>query len=250
MNTRRSTAVGKRPSREALLAVAFASTVLLTVGACTSGASNGRPAPRTTKTAVAVYGFTKRDLGAKPPPGPPLSDADAEAARQAQADQEWATLVAQNPSAIRPAVQLVAYASGKALSFALVECVKNAGYTATLAKGGTGWTSSGPTSTTAPIPEDQATSYAVAVYVCSVQHSNRAAPPRTPAELHYLYTYLTKDLEACWTHFGFTLDTTSPSQDEFVASKGDWFPARSGRGLISEAQVERACPVRNPLLGG
>lgn len=226
-----------------------ASIVLLTVAGCTSGTSSGHAAPRSTKTAVPVEGFTEPDLGAKPPPGPPLSDAEAETARQARADKDWATLVAQHHSAIRPAVKLVAYASGNALSSVLVQCVKRAGYNAALARGGKGWTSSGPTSTTVSIPEDQATAYAVALYVCSVQHSDRPAPPRTTAELRYLYSYLTQDLEACWTHFGFTLDTATPSQDEFVAIKGEWFPARSGPGLISEDQVERACPVRNPLMG-
>lgn len=247
MNARRWTAVIKRPSRVAALTVAVASVVLLTAAGCTSGTRSGHATPRSTRTTVAVDGFTTPDLGSKPPPGPPVSAAEAEIARQSQADKEWATLLAQHPSAIRPTVQLVAYASGKALSSALVECVRNAGYTATLAKGGKGWTSSGATSTTVPIPEDLATAYAVALYVCSVQHSSRPAPPRTPAELRFLYTYLTKDLGACWTHFGFTLDAATPSQDDFVASNGDWFPARSGRGLISEAQVERACPVGSPL---
>ena len=247
MIRRRSTAVAKRSSRGAVLVVSLASIVLLTVAGCTSEKSSGHPTSRSTRTAVAVEGFIKPDSGAKPLPGSPLSDAEAETARQAKADQEWATLAAQHPTDIRPAIQLVAYASGRALFSALVECVRNAGYTATLARGGKGWTSSGATSTTVLIPEEQATAYAVALYVCSVQHSDRPAPPRTSAELRYLYTYLTKDLEACWTHFGFALDTVTPSQDEFVAIKGDWFPARSGRGLITEAQVEWTCPVRNLL---
>lgn len=247
MNARQPTATRRSLAHTFTLAKAVAVIVLITVTGCTSGASSDHPASKSTKTSVAVNGFTKPDLGPKPRPAPPLSDAEADTIHQEQADQQWATLVEQHPSAIRPAVQLVAYASGKALSTAMVKCVTTAGYTANLAEGGNGWDSSGPSSESASIPEEQTAAYAVAIYVCSVQHSARPAPPRTSAELRYLYNYLTKDLAACWTHFGYTLDTAPPTRDEFVAISRRWFPMRSGPGLISEAKLQQACPTRSPL---
>ncbi|MBC7762591.1 MAG: hypothetical protein H7201_12525 [Candidatus Saccharibacteria bacterium] len=195
----------------------------------------------------AIDRFAVPDLGAKPAPAAPLTDAEAEPARLAEADRQWADLVALHPSAVRPTVDLIAYGTGTPLFAASVQCMKQAGYHAALSQEGNGWESSGPTVESGDIPEDQATAYAVASYVCSVQHSGRPEPPYTQDELRYVYRYLDEYLVPCWTHYGFTVRTSPPGLDAFLASHGAWFPQRSGSGSIGETEIDTACPARSPL---
>ncbi|QNE47799.1 hypothetical protein F1C58_13440 [Glaciihabitans sp. INWT7] len=230
-----------------LSVVAASVMVTLALSGCASVGAGAHLPKAASSSTPATDRFTAPDLGAKPAPAAPLTDAEAETAHLAEADREWADLVAVHPSAVRPAVALIAYDTGTPLFAASVQCMTQAGYHAALAPEGNGWESSGPTVESGDVPEDDATAYAVASYVCAVQHSSRPEPPYTPDELRYVYRYLDQYLVPCWTHYGFTVRTGAPGLDAYLASHGAWYPQRSGSGSISETEINTACPVRTPL---
>ncbi|MFF2495997.1 hypothetical protein [Agromyces sp. NPDC058064] len=106
------------------LALSVASLALMT--ACATPPPSGATAAPT-ESAAAIVSIEMPELAPYPEPAPPLTEAESEAKRLADADQRWQGVLASFPDAVRPAVEFEGYVTDQNRVDVLRACYEAAG---------------------------------------------------------------------------------------------------------------------------
>ncbi|SIN87183.1 hypothetical protein [Agromyces cerinus] len=224
--------------------VAVAALVMLAaMTGCTSasaGADEATATPEPTDAAAQVVTIPMPEF-APWPAGDPFTEADVEAARLAEADRGWQTVLATYPDAVRPEVAFEAYVTDENRVDVTRACFEAAGLP--IDEGRTGPDPDGPvvsigTSTTT-VEE------AIALYSCRVAHpEKRTSAPPNAEQLGWIYDYLTEYYGPCLAENAIDV-APAPPRDEFVAKwpEQGWFPSND-RAMYDpewDAALEEAC---------
>ncbi|QAY72778.1 hypothetical protein ET445_04910 [Agromyces protaetiae] len=230
------------------LALPVAALALLTLTSCASPSANadaaggGDSAPQTPDSSSAFVSIAMPDLAPYPEGDPPLSDAESEARRLETADQRWQGVLAQYPSAVRPADPFAGYLDGEERFDPLKQCLEAAGVQVDIgyssdpdAPPSVGWS----TSTEAQ---------AIAAFTCDLTHPVRitAAGP-TKTQLGWIYDYLEAFYGPCLEANGIEVEPP-PGRDVWVEVYPGyvWFPSVGNDPRILEPggdlALRKACP--------
>jgi hypothetical protein len=179
-----------------------------------------------------------------PEPPPPLSEAEATAALQQQADEAWDFVASRYPEAVRPDVAKVRYVSGDEWAQVMVDCLQEQGIDAELSEDG-GYGTQGT--------EAQALAHDLAQYVCNVQYPTdpSLAQPLTPDEIAFIYDYYIQVQVPCLVNEGYEVEP-APSREVFADTYGTaemWSPYNSvspGAGPAEWRRINEACPQGLP----
>ncbi|WP_430646727.1 hypothetical protein [Agromyces sp. GXS1127] len=162
------------------------------------------------------------DLDAVPAPAPPLTAAESETARLADADAQWAALLITYPDAVRPADPFEAYITDADRLEVRRACYDAAGLQ--IEEGRAATDPDGPVVSVSAITANEAE--AIAAWTCETSHPiERTAAGPTAAELGWIYDYLVAYSAPCLAANGFDNPPPAP-RDEWVAKWPDyvWFP--------------------------
>ncbi|WP_157416531.1 hypothetical protein [Agromyces allii] len=242
-----------RPDRRRLgvagcLALAAASVSLLTSCATPSTAAEPSAPPPTPSTpaevAASIVTIEMPDLAPYPEPDPPLSEAESEARRVADADAQWQGVLATYPDAVRPADPFAGYLTEEERKPLLRSCVEAAGITIDEghsldpdAPPSIGWS----TNTEAEM---------VAAYACQMMHPTKITQPSAnDAQLGWIYDYMVAFYAPCYEANGIAVPPP-PGRDVWVETYPGyvWFPSYFDdprfRDMTFELEtaIRTACP--------
>ena len=198
----------------AVLLVALAGCTLVAPGTPVSTQTATTPAPHAIDPSAVVAA-----LGPAPRWSPPTPERTDDIIARG-IDFYWGFAASRYPDAARPEVAEIARAEGTSPEQAA--CLAAA--------------PSGPRES------------AIASYVCHAQYPVVPAGLITEAQAGYLYDYWTDFVFPCFAENGFSMPTSPPARDAFVAEwpYQDWWPAPEPREPVSDddrAAFEQRCPT-------
>lgn len=187
---------------------------------------NRTPAPLISIFAVLLMvGLPGCSGNVRPPILPNYSAADLDAQTAADNQRALDGLLGGFPDAEVPEVAQVRLVTLEEWPFAIAECLSAQGFLATAIDGGL----------SAGAPAGQEMPYAIAYYVCSVEHpiNPRQMVPLVDDQIRYLYDYYTQVMTPCLEAEGYQVPDP-PSLQTFMSSygqPGSWAPYT----LVAEA---------------
>jgi hypothetical protein len=204
----------------------------------TAPISSPSPAPAGTQVEekVAVE-YPMPDLGPSPTPVP-LSEDERRALTLGYEDQDWQTVVARYPDAVRPEVRFDGYTDGSSRIDALETCYEASGVPVERGTDEDG-------NLAAINDRSGSKEQAVAGFACRSALPSTPSPPPTDAMLGYIYDYLTQFLAPCYEANGME-NPPPPSRADFIANfpNQNWWPAGPWDGSWAEGHsVDDACPM-------
>ncbi|WP_157427110.1 hypothetical protein [Agromyces salentinus] len=232
------------------LALAAASVILLSSCAAVTTASGpaGSSAPPTPTTpsevAASLVTIDVPELAPYPDPSPPLTEAESEAKRVADADAQWQGLLSTYPNAVRPPDPFAGYLTEEERKEPLRACLEAAGVAIDEGRSlnpddppSIGWSTSTEAQT-------------IAAFTCSATHPTkitRSGP--NDAELGWIYDYMVAFFAPCYEANGIDVPPP-PGREVWVETWPGyvWFPSYHEdprfRDMTFELEtaIREACP--------
>ncbi len=184
------------------------------------------------------------DLAPYPEPDPPLTDAESEAKRVADADAQWQGVLSTYPDAVRPPDPFAGYLSDEERKDPLRACLQAAG--AALSEGYALDPDAPPTLGWSTSNEAQR----IGAYACDQTHPVKITrPSANDAELGWIYDYMVAFFAPCYEANGIDV-SPPPGRDVWVETYPGyvWFPTYSDdprfrdMTLELETAIRTACP--------
>ncbi|GAA1058063.1 hypothetical protein GCM10017608_04660 [Agromyces luteolus] len=222
----------RRRTRPALVA-ASALTVIALAGCAAPAPAEPDTIPDAASETSLVL-IPMPDLEPVPDPAPPLTAAESEAARLADADAQWAALLVTYPDAVRPADPFAGYISEADRLDVRRACYDAEGLT--IEEGFAATDPDGPAISISAQPQDEAE--AIAAWGCDATHPiQRTASGPTDAELGWIYDYLVAYSAPCLEANGIDNPPAAP-RDEWVTKWPDyvWFPSTGTAPMDPETE--------------
>ncbi|UOQ87801.1 hypothetical protein MUN74_10850 [Agromyces endophyticus] len=184
------------------------------------------------------------DLAPYPEPDPPLSEAESEAKRLADADARWQGVLATYPDAVRPQVAFEGYVTEENRNDVLRDCYEAAGLE--ISEGRTSGNTDGPPDSIGWSGSDE--DDLIAGYACDTAHPTKITNPGpNDLELGWVYDYLTEFYGPCLAANGIEV-AEPPGREVWVDTYPGfvWFPSSADDQRFMDremdAALQEACP--------